>query len=74
MRLSKNFSLEEMTRSMVAARKGIDNTPGAGEIKPYPLVALNHLTFPFIVMLFPLIITYFNYNTYHICRLYIHVQ
>ena len=33
MRLSKNFSLEEMTRSMVAARKGIDNTPGAGEIK-----------------------------------------
>ena len=33
MRLSKNFSLEEMTRSMVASRKGIDNTPGAGEIK-----------------------------------------
>ena len=33
MRLSKHFSLEEMTRSMVAARKGIDNTPGAGEIK-----------------------------------------
>jgi len=33
MRLSKHFSLEEMTRSMVAARRGIDNTPGAGEIK-----------------------------------------
>ena len=33
MRLSKHFTLEEMTRSMVAARKGIDNTPGAGEIK-----------------------------------------
>ena len=33
MRLSKHFSLEEMTRSMVAARKGIDNIPGAGEIK-----------------------------------------
>ena len=33
MQLSKHFSLEEMTRSMVAARKGIDNTPGAGEIK-----------------------------------------
>ena len=32
MQLSKHFSLEEMTRSMVAARKGIDNTPGAGEI------------------------------------------
>ena len=35
MQLSKHFSLEEMTRSMVAARKGIDNTPGAGEIKNY---------------------------------------
>ena len=33
MRLSKNFTLEEMTRSMVAARRGIDNTPGAGDIK-----------------------------------------
>jgi len=33
MQLSKHFSLEEMTRSMVAARKGLDNTPGAGEIK-----------------------------------------
>jgi len=26
MQLSKHFTLEEMTRSMVAARKGIDNT------------------------------------------------
>ena len=33
MQLSKHFTLEEMTRSMVAARKGIDNTPGSGEIK-----------------------------------------
>ena len=33
MQLSKHFSLEEMTRSMVASRKGIDNIPGAGEIK-----------------------------------------
>ena len=33
MRLSKHFTLEEMTRSMVAARRGIDNTPGAGDIK-----------------------------------------
>ena len=33
MQLSKHFILEEMTRSMVAARKGINNTPGAGEIK-----------------------------------------
>ena len=33
MQLSKHFTLEEMTRSMVASRKNIDNTPGAGEIK-----------------------------------------
>ena len=33
MRLSKHFSLKEMTKSMTAQRKGIDNTPGAGEIK-----------------------------------------
>ena len=33
MRLSKHFTLEEMTKSMTAARRGIDNTPGAGEIK-----------------------------------------
>jgi len=33
MQLSKNFTLEEMTKSMTATRKGIDNTPGAGEIK-----------------------------------------
>ena len=26
MQLSKHFSLEEMTRSMVAARRGIDNS------------------------------------------------
>tara|TARA_R100001377_G_scaffold76789_1_gene53830 strand:- start:40 stop:546 length:507 start_codon:yes stop_codon:yes gene_type:complete len=31
--LSKHFTLTEMTRSMVASRKGINNTPGAGEIK-----------------------------------------
>ena len=33
MRLSKHFTLEEMTKSMTAARRGIENTPGAGEIK-----------------------------------------
>ena len=32
MKLSKNFTLEEMTRSMTAQRRGIDNTPGSGEI------------------------------------------
>ena len=33
MNLSKHFTLEEMTKSMTATRKGIDNTPGPGEIK-----------------------------------------
>ena len=33
MQLSKHFTLSEMTRSMTAQRKGIDNTPGSGEIK-----------------------------------------
>ena len=33
MKLSKHFSLREMTKSMTAQRRGIDNTPGAGEIK-----------------------------------------
>ena len=33
MQLSKHFTLEEMTKSMTATRKSIDNTPGAGEIK-----------------------------------------
>ena len=33
MQLSKHFTLEEMTRSMTAARKGINNIPGPGEIK-----------------------------------------
>ena len=33
MQLSKHFSLKEMTKSMTAQRRGIDNTPGSGEIK-----------------------------------------
>ena len=33
MQLSKHFTLKEMTNSMTAQRKGIDNTPGSGEIK-----------------------------------------
>jgi zinc D-Ala-D-Ala carboxypeptidase len=33
MQLSKHFTLEEMTKSMTATRKGIDNIPGPGEIK-----------------------------------------
>ena len=43
MRLSKHFSLEEMTRSMTAARKGIDNTPGSGEIHNLTEVCYNIL-------------------------------
>ena len=35
MKLSKHFSLIDMTKSMTAQRKGIDNTPGAGEIKAF---------------------------------------
>ena len=33
MQLSKHFTLREMTASMTAQRKGIDNTPGSAEIK-----------------------------------------
>tara|TARA_R110002167_G_scaffold66557_2_gene188356 strand:+ start:1140 stop:1388 length:249 start_codon:yes stop_codon:yes gene_type:complete len=33
MQLSKHFTLKEMIKSMTATRKGIDNTPGSGEIK-----------------------------------------
>ena len=33
MKLSKHFKLEEFTKSMTATRKGIDNNPGAGDIK-----------------------------------------
>ena len=33
MNLSKHFKLEEMTKSMTATRRGIDNSPGSGDIK-----------------------------------------
>ena len=33
MQLSKHFKLEEMTKSMTATRKNIDNSPGSGDIK-----------------------------------------
>ena len=33
MQLSQNFSLEEMTRSETAARRGLDNTPDAETIE-----------------------------------------
>ena len=33
MKLTTNFSVRELTKSQTAERKGIDNTPGAGDIK-----------------------------------------
>ena len=32
-RLSKNFTLQEFTKSQVAERRGIDNTPVEGHIE-----------------------------------------
>ena len=34
MQLSKHFKLEEMTKSMTAVRKGIDNSPGFVTVPP----------------------------------------
>ena len=33
MRLSKNFTLAEFTKSQTATRKGLDNTPGEEHLK-----------------------------------------
>ena len=41
MQLSKHFKLEEMTKSMTATRKGIDNSPGAGDIKKWANLKIN---------------------------------
>jgi len=38
MKLSKNFSLQEMTKSQTALRKGIDNTPTPDKIEPLTLL------------------------------------
>ena len=39
MNLSTNFTLREMTRSRVAERNGIDNTPGFKDsVQPLPLI------------------------------------
>ena len=38
MRLSKNFSLTEFTKSQTAERKGIDNTPGDNHIESMELL------------------------------------
>ena len=40
MNLSKNFTLEELTRSEVALRKGLDNTPDAETIANLSVLAL----------------------------------
>lgn len=39
MQLSVNFTLEELTKSQLALRHGIDNTPGPAEIENLRLVA-----------------------------------
>ena len=33
MQLSKHFKLSEFTKSQIAARNGLSNLPGAGEVK-----------------------------------------
>ena len=38
MKLSKNFSLEEMAKSQTALRKGIDNIPSPDKIEPLQLL------------------------------------
>ncbi len=39
MNLSKHFTLKEMTKSMTATRKGIDNTPNPTQIEAMKLLA-----------------------------------
>ena len=43
MQLSKNFSIDELTRSYEAERKGLDNTPSAKTIQNLILLARNIL-------------------------------
>lgn len=43
MKLTKNFSLAELTKSQAAARKGLDNTPNAQAIKNLTALAENIL-------------------------------
>ena len=38
MKLSKNFSLQEMTKSQTALRRGIDNTPTPDKIDPLTML------------------------------------
>lgn len=38
MKLSKNFSLQEMTKSQTALRRGIDNTPTPDKIEPLTML------------------------------------
>ena len=42
MQLSKHFKLEEFTKSMTATRKGIDNTPGSGDIKTLKMSVMKY--------------------------------
>lgn len=43
MQLSKNFTLQEFTKSQTAQRLGIDNTPSAAEVERLKLLAQNVL-------------------------------
>lgn len=43
MKLTKNFSLEEMTKSQTALRKGIDNAPTPDKIEPLTMLCENVL-------------------------------
>jgi zinc D-Ala-D-Ala carboxypeptidase len=43
MKLSKNFSLQEMTKSQTALRRGIDNTPTPDKIEPLIMLCENVL-------------------------------
>jgi len=56
MKLSKNFSLSEMTKSQTAIRKGIDNTPTEQHIQNLKQLA-KHILQPVRNMFGPVVIT-----------------
>ena len=45
MQLSRNFSLQELTKSDTAIRKGIDNEPNADQIDKLKMLCEKILTF-----------------------------
>ena len=52
MKLSKNFSLKEMTASQTAERKGINNNPNDDQITALQKLCENILTKPLVNKLF----------------------